>query len=162
MDSAKRSCGGRATLRACRPGAQRPCSRWSARRARLACNGIPCRAVGPIGIRCAPPDAARNGRALWKAAPRWRKGGRHSGGMLWGMGQMGPVLVSVSFTLNSVTKLNSVNPRARAEHLDTVLRAPACHTLDGGANGARWQSRPLHYFSLTGSYQAPQGCARQP
>ena len=45
--------------------------------------------------------------------------------MLWGMGQMGPVLVSVSFTLNSVTKLNSVNPRARAEHLDTVLRAPA-------------------------------------
>ena len=125
MDSAKRSCGGRATLRACRPGAQRPCSRWSARRARLACNGIPCRAVGPIGIRCAPPDAARNGRALWKAAPRWRKGGRHSGGMLWGMGQMGPVLVSVSFTLNSVTKLNSVNPRARAEHLDTVLRAPA-------------------------------------
>ena len=43
--------------------------------------------------------------------------------MLWGMGQMGPVLVSVSFTLNSVTKLNSVNPRARAEHLDTVLRA---------------------------------------
>ena len=53
------------------------------------------------------------------------RGGRHSGGMLWGMGQMGPVLVSVSFTLNSVTKLNSVNPRARAEHLDTVLRAPA-------------------------------------
>ena len=43
--------------------------------ARMACNGIPCRAVGPIGIRCAPPDAARNGRALWKAAPRWRKGG---------------------------------------------------------------------------------------
>ena len=114
MDSAKRSCGGRATLRACRPGAQRPCSRWSARRARLACNGIPCQAVGPIGIRCAPPDAARNGRALWKAAPRWRKGGRHSGGMLWGMGQMGPVLVSVSFTLNSVikrvTKPPSVNP----------------------------------------------------
>ena len=34
--------------------------------------------------------------------------------MLWGMGQMGPVLVSVSFTLNSVikrvTKPPSVNP----------------------------------------------------
>ena len=42
------------------------------------------------------------------------EGGRHSRGMLWGMGQMGPVLVSVSFTLNSVikrvTKSPSVNP----------------------------------------------------
>ena len=38
-------------------------------------NGFARGTTGPIGIRCAPPDAARNGRALWKAAPRWRKGG---------------------------------------------------------------------------------------
>ena len=48
--------------------------------------------------------------------------------MLWGMGQMGPVLVSVLFTLNSVTKLNSVKRLCSQTHLDTVVRAPA-HTL---------------------------------
>ena len=45
--------------------------------------------------------------------------------MLWGMGQMGPVLVSVSFTLKSVTKLNSVKHLRSRTHLDTVVRAPA-------------------------------------
>ena len=45
--------------------------------------------------------------------------------MLWGMGQMGPVLVSVLFTLNSVTKLNSVKRLCSQTHLDTVVRAPA-------------------------------------
>jgi hypothetical protein len=53
------------------------------------------------------------------------EGGRHSRGMLWGMGQMGPVLVSVSFTLKSVTKLNSVKHLRSRTHLDTVVRAPA-------------------------------------
>ena len=41
--------------------------------------------------------------------------------MLWGMGQMGPVLVSVSFTLKSVTKLNSVKHLRSRTHLDTVV-----------------------------------------
>ena len=41
------------------------------------------------------------------------------------MGQMGPVLVSVLFTLNSVTKLNSVKRLCSRTHLDTVARAPA-------------------------------------
>ena len=36
------------------------------------------------------------------------------------MGQMGPVLVSVLFTLNSVTKLNSVKRLCSQTHLDTV------------------------------------------
>ena len=42
--------------------------------------------------------------------------------MLWGMGQMGPVLVAVLFTLNSVTKLNSVKRLCCRTHLDTVAR----------------------------------------
>ena len=41
------------------------------------------------------------------------------------MGQICPVLVSVSFTLKSVTKLNSVKHLRSRTHLDTVVRAPA-------------------------------------
>ena len=52
-------------------------------------------------------------------------GGRHSGGRLWGMGQIGLVLVSVSFTLNTVTKLNMCQGLRPAPHLDTVPSAPA-------------------------------------
>ena len=43
------------------------------------------------------------------------------------MGQMGPVLVSVLFTLNTVTKLNMCQGLRPAPHLDTVLSAPALH-----------------------------------
>ena len=57
--------------------------------------------------------------------------------MLWGMGQMGPVLVSVSFTLKSVTKLNSVKHLRSRTHLDTVVRAPAWEeTLVGAVQAA--------------------------
>ena len=41
------------------------------------------------------------------------------------MGQMGPVLVSVLFTLNTVTKLNMCQGLRPAPHLDTVASAPA-------------------------------------
>ena len=41
------------------------------------------------------------------------------------MGQMGPVLVSMSFTSNSVTKLNTCQGLRSRTHLDTVVRAPA-------------------------------------
>ena len=41
------------------------------------------------------------------------------------MGQICPVLVFVSFTLKSVTKLNSVKHLRSRTHLDTVVRAPA-------------------------------------
>ena len=41
------------------------------------------------------------------------------------MGQICPVLVFVSFTLKSVTKLNSVKHLRSWTHLDTVASAPA-------------------------------------
>ena len=97
-------------------------------------NGFARGTTGPIGIRCAPPDAARIGRSMWKRPPLWR----HRGEVQWrealGHGQIGPVLVSVLFTLNTVTKLNMCQGLRPAPHLDTVPSAPASGYISGQYN----------------------------
>ena len=57
-------------------------SRLAGCRIRLAYIGISRRAVGPIGIWCAPPDAARVGRCIWNAAPLWQLEGETVAGGL--------------------------------------------------------------------------------
>ena len=58
-------------------------------------------------------------------------GGCEHATWLWGMGQIGPVLVPVLLTLNTVTKLNMCQGLRPAPHLDTVASAPALDTLNG-------------------------------